>query len=74
MSQFPGGGPDFILPGRPGYKAERIREKMRDWLESEVKSAEEKWGECRQSGYSRGYWEGIASALDTFEAICEGKQ
>ncbi len=56
-------------------------DKMRRWLESEVKAAEQRWEAQKRTGtvighisHARGYWEALSAALDTFEAISEGKQ
>jgi hypothetical protein len=39
VSQFPGGGPDFITPGRPGYKAQKSRGVYLKWLDDQIDQA-----------------------------------
>jgi hypothetical protein len=39
VSQFPGGGPDFIIPGRPGYKAQKSRGAYLQWLDDNIRVA-----------------------------------
>jgi hypothetical protein len=39
VSQFPGGGPDFITPGRPGYKAQKSRGVYLQWLDDAIAEA-----------------------------------
>jgi hypothetical protein len=41
VSQFPGGGPDFILPGRPGYKAQKSRGVYLQWLDNAIAEAKD---------------------------------
>jgi hypothetical protein len=90
MSQFPGGGPDYNIEGIVEMLMDhddKLRAKgpqeqrMREWLEHEVRSAEKRWERQKRTGtlineigYARGYWEALSMTLDTFEAMCEGKQ